>query len=137
MSKAEWLLPALGFVVANGLLGIATKLALRDVSFGDVVASTCAVYAALGVVVLATRSGTVAGGTGGMYAALTGACAAGGLVFSVLALRTGQASQAVPVMAAYPLVTVAVAVAVLSERVSLGQAIGIGLIVVGLVVLAT
>src|SRR5262249_8448936 len=117
--------------------GITTKLALRDVPFGDVVAWTCVVYAALGVVVLGTRSGSVSGGTGGLFAALTGACAAGALVFTLLALRTGRASQAVPVMAAYPLVTVAAAVAVLSERVSLGHALGIGLNVVGLVVLAT
>ena len=137
MTVPAWLPPAFGFVIANGLLGVFIKLALRDVSFGDVVAWTCLVYVVLGVVVLASGSGTLSGGPGSGYAAIVGVCAAAGLVFSVLALRTGQASQAVPFMAGYPIVTVLVAMAVLSERLSLQQAGGIALVIVGLIVLSS
>lgn len=136
MTMNRWLLPALGFVLLTGLLGVTIKLALRDVKWPELLIWTAMVYA-----VLALGSAVLAGNTvhlnrGTPWALLSGICAAMGLICSFIALRHAKAVVAVPVMSAYPVVTVLASVAFLRESISLSRVAGIGLVLAGVVLLA-
>src|SRR5947209_1039326 len=106
-----WLPATLGYSLAIGSLGIAIKLALRDVSWQVLLLSIT-----LGYVVLTIASG-LAGtihlpaqpGVWLVFTIVAGILGAGAFPFLNLALRSGPASQVVPVSAVYPLVTVGLA----------------------------
>jgi transporter family protein len=132
---ASWLIPASGYVAVVGVLGILTKLALRHVSWTDMVVSTALVYGCAAGALVLSGSGDFRLGRGGAIALAAGVCAAGGLTLSFIALRHADASRAVPFMSAYPVVTVVLAVLLLSESVSLSQGVGIALVLAGVVLL--
>jgi uncharacterized membrane protein len=58
------------------------------------------------------------------------------LICSFVALRHAKAVVAVPVMSAYPLVTVLASIAFLGESFSLAKVVGVGLVLAGVVLLA-
>jgi transporter family protein len=66
----------------------------------------------------------------------SGVCAAVGLICSFIALRNADAVVAVPVMSAYPVVTVIASLAFLSESISATKALGVMLVLAGVLVLA-
>jgi uncharacterized membrane protein len=131
-----WLIPATGFVIATGLSGVTTKLALKHVPWTGIVMWTTIVYGAVSLALLATGRGELSGGLGGVFCVITGTCAALGLLLTVVTLREARVSTAVPYMAAYPLVTILLSALVLSERLSAGKILGAALVVGGLVLLA-
>jgi len=135
-ATGRWLVPALGFVLCTGMLGVTIKLALRDVEWPVILLWTGIVYCALAVVALVTGQVSLGLGPGVGWSALSGALAAAGLICSFVALRHADAVVAVPVMSTYPVVTVIASVLILSEAVSAPRAIGVLLILVGVVVLA-
>lgn len=65
--------------------------------------------------------------------AVSAALGAIGLVTFYLALDRGKASLVAPVVGMYPAIVALLSVVVLSERLSVAQAVGIGLAVVGVV----
>lgn len=134
-ATGRWLIPALGFVLFTGLLGVTIKLALRDVEWPVILLWTGIVYCVLAVVALATGHASLGFGPGVGWAAVSGAFAAAGLVCSFVALRHADVVVAVPVMSTYPVVTVIASVAILSESVSAPRIVGVLLILAGVVVL--
>jgi drug/metabolite transporter (DMT)-like permease len=134
---ARWLVPALGFVLLTGLLGVTIKLALRDVDWPVILLWTAIVYAAiaLGSAALGNTSLHLTD-AGGAWALASGVCAAGGLICSFIALRHADAVVAVPVMATYPVVTVLASLAFLDEGFGPAKAAGVGLVIAGVILLA-
>jgi drug/metabolite transporter (DMT)-like permease len=135
-ATSRWLLPALGFVVLTGLLGVTVKLALRNVEWPVLLLWTGIVYFVLAVGALATRQVGFGFGPGVGWAAVSGVCAAGGLICSFVALRHADAVVAVPVMSTYPVITVIASAAVLAEAMSASKVAGMLLVLAGVVVLA-
>ncbi|HMJ96637.1 MAG TPA: EamA family transporter [Thermoleophilaceae bacterium] len=135
MTKLDWVLPALGYVLVVGALGVLTKFALRQATWTDLIVSSALVYVVVAGALLATGSATLRMGSGGALALLVGGCAVAGLVLSTLALQHAEAIRVVPLMSTYPLVTVVLAVLLLSETVSLAQGFGIGFVIAGVVLL--
>jgi uncharacterized membrane protein len=134
VNKLDWVLPSAGYVAVVGALGVLIKLALRDVTWTDLVVSSAIAYVVVAGVLLAAGSATLQGASGPL-ALFVGACAVGGLVLSSVALQHADASRAVPLMSTYPLVTVLLAVVFLAEAVSLAQGFGIVLVIAGVVLL--
>ena len=61
----------------------------------------------------------------------SGACGAAGMITFYLALDNGKASSVVPVIGVYPALVAILAIALLSERLSTVQAVGVALAVLG------
>ena len=131
----SWLLPTLGYILAVGALGVTGKLALRTLSWPDLILWTGVGYIVVATVLLGLGRTEVRLAEGWAWAALSGSLAITGLVMLYLALGTGKASTVAAVTAAYPVVTLLLAAAFLSEAVTVGRAVGVGLVVVGVVVL--
>lgn len=131
----NWLLPALGFLVANGLLGIATKLALRDVGWRSILAWASAWYVLLGVVLLLFGVGFVVD-ENIEWALAVGVLVPGGLLFFYVALVTGEVSRVIPIGASYPAVTVLAAAAFLDEPLTVTRILGTLLVIVGVVLVS-
>lgn len=135
-ATSRWLIPALGFVVLTGLLGVTIKLALRNVEWPVLLLWTGIVYFVLAGGAIVSGQVSLGFGPGVGWAAVSGVCAAAGLICSFVALRHADAVVAVPVMSAYPVVTVAASLAFLSESISASKVAGMGLVLAGVIVLA-
>jgi bacterial/archaeal transporter family protein len=136
VSGYNWLLPASGYVLIVGIIGVTTKLALRDIGWQDLLVWTAIVYAAIAALLVLLGSGGLPGGTGGAWAVATGICASTGLICSFVALQGTDASRVVPYMSAYPVVTIILAAVFLSEHVTPMRVGGSLLVVGGLVLLS-
>lgn len=130
-----WLPPILAYIAAIGSLGITAKLALRTLSWPDLILWTGVGYIIVAAVLLALGRTElrIVGDT--TWAMLTGALAITGLIMLSVALGRGQAATVSAVSAAYPAVTVVLAAVFLAERLSAGRVTGTALVVVGVVVL--
>jgi transporter family protein len=132
---SNWVLPTVGYILTLGFLGVTVKLALRTITWQQIVLFVPIAYVlvSLGLVLL--------GGTrlplnvGGAWAALTAVLASSGLILFFVALRYGDASKVVPISSAYPIVTVLASAALLSERITLTRGIGTAVVVVGHILL--
>ncbi len=132
---AGWVVPTLFYIVFLGASGVTTKLALRTITWEQMVLWVPIVYVGVSVVLLA--SGTrFPLGAGGGWAALTAVCVAAALVLFFIALTHGEAATVVPVSSVYPLVTLAGAALFLSEQVTVVRGLGTALVVAGVVLLA-
>ncbi len=99
---------------------------------------TTAVYLTVSVILVATRQiRTIHLGYGSLMAVISGALAASGLILFFFVVRQANVSRAVPFMASYPVVTIALASLVFSERLTLVQALGVALVLAGLVILSS
>jgi uncharacterized membrane protein len=132
---APWLLPALGYVVAVGALGVTTKLALDDMTWPELVLWSAVAYVAIAALLLA-RGQRMRLGRGAGYGALSGAIAATALVMLFLTLDAGEVSRVVPITSAYPVVTVLLAAVLLSERVTALRVGATLLVVAGVILLS-
>jgi drug/metabolite transporter (DMT)-like permease len=132
----KWLPPALGFVVLSGLLGVTIKLALRDVRWPELLTWTAIVYAVLTLVSIPLGNTKMHLGAGAAWGVASGLCAAVGLICSFVALRHARAVIAVPVMSAYPVVTVLASIVFLREPFSPMKALGMGFVLAGVILLA-
>jgi bacterial/archaeal transporter family protein len=134
---ARWLIPTLTYVALIGGLGVTSKLALRSLTWHDLILWTTVGYVLVSVVMLlgGLTDARVVSGT--WWAILSGALAIGGLVALYVALGTGEAGKVIPVSAAYPAVTLLLSALVLSESVSLARCAGLALVVGGVVVLTS
>src|SRR4051794_10382725 len=131
-----WLIPTIGYVVALGVWGVAGKLALRSLSWGDVLVVTAVVYGLTAIVLLAIGRAGVRFEPNTWWALLAAVCVVSALIFFYLALESGEASKVVPISAAYPAVTLALSAIFLAEDVSLVKVGGLVLVIGGVVLLS-
>lgn len=131
-----WLLPSLAYIALLGGLGVTTKLALRHVTWQEIIVWTAIVYAVIAIGLLALGQAKVVVGPGTAAAIGSGVLAATALLMFFIALRTGEASRVVPLTSAYPIVTLALSVLVLAEAVTVLRAVGTLAVVVGVVLLS-
>jgi bacterial/archaeal transporter family protein len=133
---AQWLLPALAYVILFGGLGVITKVALRHLGWPDLIVWTTAVYIVVSAVLLLSGRASLAGGSTAVgLAVVAGVMAVLSLVLLYVALGYGDASQVVPFTSTYPLVALVLAWVVLGEQVTAGRAVGAVLVVAGAVLL--
>ena len=131
-----WFVPALGYVLLLGAAGVTTRLALRTITWEQVVLWVPVAYLTFSVIVAATLGARVPLGLGGAWAAVTALCPAGALVLFFYALTKGEASTVVPATSAYPLVTLVGAAIFLGERITVARVIGAVLIIAGVIVIS-
>jgi bacterial/archaeal transporter family protein len=133
---AVWLLPTLGYIVIIGATGVTTKLALRTISWQQLVLCVPIVYAAFAIAFAVFGGARLPSGAGGGWAVATAVLAASGLILFFFALSRGDASQVVPATSAYPVVTLVAAAVFLSEPVTLTRIVGTILVVAGVVLIS-
>jgi drug/metabolite transporter (DMT)-like permease len=136
MTDNKWIVPALGYVCLTGILGVTIKLALRGMRWPELLLWTAFVYVIVAGLVLALGHPTVHLDASSGWALATGVGAAAGIVCSFVALRHAPAVLAVPVMSAYPVVTVLASLAFLGESFTVTKAAGVGLVLAGVILLA-
>jgi uncharacterized membrane protein len=132
---AGWIPPTLAYVLLLGAAGVTAKLALRTITWQQLVLWVPLLYLAFSAVFVA--GGTrFALGSGGAWAAATAVCASSALVLFLYALTKGPASQVTPASSAYPIVTVIGSALFLSEKLTLVRGLGTALVVAGVVLLS-
>lgn len=131
-----WLIPTLGYVVVLGVWGVAGKLALRSLSWGDALVVTAVVYGLAAIVLLVIGRAGVRFESNTWWALLAAVCVVSALVCFYLALESGEASKVVPISAAYPALTLVLAAIFLGEDISLIKVGGLALVVGGVVLLS-
>jgi uncharacterized membrane protein len=131
-----WLLPTLLYIVILGAGGVTAKLALRTISWEQLVLWVPVAYVVFCILLVVFRGTTFPLGVGGAWAAVTAFAAASSLILFFYALTKGPASQVTPVTSAYPVVTVIGSALFLSEEITLVRGIGTALVIAGVVLLA-
>ena len=134
---SKWLLPTLGYVLVLGALGVTSKLALRTLSWQDVLVWTTIGYIFTSILLLATGQAGIKFENNTWWAIASAALAISALIFLYIALGTGQASKVIPVSASYPAITLILSAIFLSESFTLAKAGGVALVVIGVVVLTS
>ena len=135
-TTVAWLAPTIAYVLTVGALGVATKLALEDLSWQQITLWTTLAYLLAVPLLLARRDSRPHLGPGFTAALASGALAVIALVVLFVALGAGDVGQVVPVTSAYPVVTLILASAVLGERVTRRQVAATGLIIGGVILLS-
>ena len=133
---AGWILPTLGYIVLVGVSGVTAKLALRTISWQQLVLWVPLVYLVFAISFVALGGARLPLGGGGAWAVATAFCAAVGLILLFVALTRGEASTVVPATAAYPVVTLAGSALFLSESVTVARVAGTVLVIAGVVLLS-
>ena len=133
---AGWIAPALAYVVLLGAGGVTAKLALRTITWQELVLWVPIAYLVVAAALVVFGDTAFPLGVGGGWAAVTAVCASSALVLFFYALTKGPASQVTPVTSAYPVVTVIGSALLLAEKITLIRGLGTALIVVGVVLLA-
>lgn len=131
----SWLVPAIGYVLALGALGVTSKLALETLTWQQLLPWTLLAYGVAVTVLLAMGQADLRWHSGSGWAVATAALAVGSLILLFVALGLGEASKVVPVTAAYPAATVVLAALFLGENISLARVVGMLMVIVGVVVL--
>jgi uncharacterized membrane protein len=131
-----WIAPTLGYILLLGAAGVTAKLALRTISWQQLVLWVPLLYIAFAVTFVIANGTKFPLGVGGAWAAATAFCASSALVLFLYALTKGPASQVTPASSAYPIVTVIGSALFLSEKVTLIRGVGTALVVTGVVLLS-
>jgi transporter family protein len=131
-----WLIPSLAYIALLGALGVTTKLALRHVSWQDVILWTALVYAVIAVVMLAFGQARFGLGPGHGWAVVSAVFASTALVALYIALGSGEASRVIPLTSAYPVLTLLLSALVLSERITVFRGFAALVVVAGVVMLS-
>src|SRR3989442_1292560 len=101
---AGWILPTLGYILLLGALGVTSKLALRTITWQQLVLWIPISYAVIAIGFVAFRGTRLPLGAGGAWAALTGVLASTSLILLFVALTKGDATKVIPAGSAYPVV---------------------------------
>ena len=131
-----WIPPTLAYIVLLGAAGVTAKLALRTISWQQLVLWVPLLYIMFAVAFVVGYGTKFPLGVGGAWAAATAFCASSALVLFLYALTKGPASQVTPASSAYPIVTVIGSALFLSEKVTLIRGVGTALVVAGVVLLS-
>jgi uncharacterized membrane protein len=133
---AGWIPPTIGYIVLLGAGGVTAKLALRTITWQQLVLWVPVAYIVVSTGLLIFGRTSFPLGVGGGWAAATAICAASALILFFYALTKGPASQVTPATSAYPIVTVIGSALFLSEKLTLVRGLGTALVVAGVVVLS-
>jgi uncharacterized membrane protein len=133
---AGWIPPTIGYIFILGAGGVTAKLALRTITWQQLVLWVPIAYIVFSAGLLIFRGTTFPLGVGGGWAAATAVCASSALILFFYALTKGPASQVTPATSAYPIVTVIGSALFLSERLTLVRGLGTALVVAGVVLLS-
>jgi uncharacterized membrane protein len=131
-----WILPTLGYIFLLGAGGVTAKLALRTITWEQLVLWVPVAYIFFSVLLFAVKGTSFPLGVGGGWAAATAFAAATSLILFFYALTKGPASQVTPATSAYPVVTVIGSALFLGEKITLVRGIGTALVIVGVVLLS-
>ena len=131
-----WIPPTLAYIFLLGAAGVTAKLALRTISWQQLVLWVPLLYIMFAVTFVVANGTKFPLGAGGAWAAATAFCASSALVLFLYALTKGPASQVTPASSAYPIVTVIGSALFLSERLTLIRGVGTALVVAGVVLLS-
>jgi len=133
---AAWVPPTIAYILVLGAGGVTAKLALRTISWEQLVLWVPVAYIVFSAVLLIFRGARFPLGVGGGWAAATAFAASSALILFFYALTKGPASQVTPATSAYPIVTVIGSAAFLSEKLTLVRGLGTALVVAGVVLLS-
>ncbi len=133
---AGWIPPTIAYILVLGASGVTAKLALRTITWQQLVLWVPIAYIVFSAGLLIFRGTTFPLGGGGGWAAATAVCASSALILFLYALTKGPASQVTPATSAYPIVTVIGSALFLSERLTLVRGLGTALVVAGVVLLS-
>jgi uncharacterized membrane protein len=133
---AGWIPPTIAYILLLGAGGVTAKLALRTITWQQLVLWVPVAYIIISVGLLIFGGTTFPLGVGGGWAAVTALCASSALILFFYALTKGPASQVTPATSAYPIVTVIGSALFLSEKITLVRGLGTALVVCGVVLLS-
>ena len=133
---AGWVLPTLGYVLLLGAAGVTAKLALRTITWEQVVLWVPVAYIFFSLIFVIFKGTSFPLGVGGGWAAATAFGASAALILFFYALTKGPASQVTPATSAYPVVTVIGSALFLSEQITILRVAGTVLVVAGVVLLS-
>lgn len=136
MMFQSWTLPAAVYILVTGTIGITAKLALRTITWKELLVWTAVAYAVAAVICVAVTNVNMTLNSGAALGLLSGALAATGLVALFVALSRADVIRVVPVTSAYPVVTLVLSAVILSEHVSALKVLGTLLVVGGVVLVA-
>jgi uncharacterized membrane protein len=132
-----WIVPSLAYVLLLGGLGVTVRFALRGLGWRELVVWTATAYAIVAAVLLATGTRLrFPGGLPGWMTLLSAFIPPLAVISLYIALGRGQASRVTPLTTAYPFITVFLAAAVLSEKLTWQVLGGCALIVGGAVLIS-
>jgi transporter family protein len=131
-----WLAPTIGYVFVLAAMGITSKLALRTLSWQELIPWAMIAYIVTVAAMLPAGQTRFTWGPGTAWAAAAGVAAVAALGLLYTALSHGDASKVIPVSAAYPAVTLVFSALFLSEHISAARVGGMFLVVAGVVVLS-
>jgi uncharacterized membrane protein len=131
-----WILPTIGYILVLGAAGVTAKLALRTITWEQLVLWVPVAYIVFSFLLLVFKGTTFPLGVGGGWAAATAVAASSALILFFYALTKGPASQVTPATSAYPVVTVIGSALFLSEKITLVRGVGTALVVAGVVLLS-
>ena len=130
----SWLIPTLVYVLAVAALGITSKLALRTLSWPDLILWSGIGYLLVVPVLLIMGQTHLRLTAGSGWAIASAALAIGGLMLFYFSLGLGDAGKVIAVSSAYPAVTLVMAAVFLSEALTVGRVVGAGVIVAGVII---
>lgn len=132
----NWLIPALGYVLLVGLLGVSSKVAFERIAWPELLIWTALAYVVLAAVLIALGSPVRLhrGETGAMIL-LSAVIPPVGLALFFVALKHGQVNRVVPVTSTYPVITAIAAAWLLSERLGWTGLVGLTFVVAGVILL--
>jgi uncharacterized membrane protein len=133
---AGWIPPTIGYIVILGAAGVTAKLALRTISWQQLVLWVPVAYVVFSAIFVIFQGSRFPLGAGGAWAAVTAFAASSALILFFYALTKGPASQVTPATSAYPVVTVIGSALFLGEKITLIRGVGTALVVAGVVLLA-
>jgi drug/metabolite transporter (DMT)-like permease len=133
---AGWLPPTLVYIVVLGAGGVTAKLALRTITWEQMVLWLPIAYIFFSILLIAFRGASFPVGVGSAWAGVTAFAASSALILFFYALTKGPASQVTPATSAYPIVTVIGSALFLGEKITLIRGIGTGLVILGVVLLS-
>jgi drug/metabolite transporter (DMT)-like permease len=133
---AAWVPPTIAYILVLGAGGVTAKLALRTISWEQLVLWVPVAYIVFSAVLLIFRGTRFPLGVGSGWAAATAFAASSALILFFYALTKGPASQVTPATSAYPVVTVIGSALFLSEKLTLVRGLGTALVVAGVVLLS-
>jgi uncharacterized membrane protein len=112
---AGWIPPTIGYILTLGASGVTAKLALRTITWEQLVLWVPLAYVVFSIGLVAVKGTSFPLGVGGGWAAATAVCVASAAILFFYALTKGDASQVAPATSVYPVVTVIGSALFLSE----------------------
>jgi bacterial/archaeal transporter family protein len=134
----DWIVYSLLSTLFFGLWGILSKIALNHISFASLFIYDCLAYLIGGLIALYFNEFKLETNYKGIiYSLLYGAAGIIATLLFILAVTKGKASLVTAITAAYPCVTILLAIIFLNENLTLKQFFGIILSIAGVILITT